>query len=636
MSKKNDKKEVASFNLKDFSIDKVKKAYKKHDQIIEENKIEKCESLIDNNQKVDGWGNNINEITNDSNKNNIEVILDNKKTLNTKQDNIYAKKSNNQNKVNTGIYTNRTIKNMINDLKNVKIDTKKEIIVDDFKFDKNTANDPNAFKSSTVEIKKKKIIKKKNNNGYSSVKIYDKETNEEEIAECPVCFNVNAQTVQLECNHVICFKCASRLFFIVKDKSCPICKTPSNIKLPDQLIKLKCQLCIFIASTHSELINHYRKHAKILCGECIHNKAEFPSEYTLYTAENISQHLKLGTDDENKRSFYGHIYCTFCQRYFYSADVCVKHCRTQHCICTICESMNQRHNYLKNMDELKIHAKEMHYMCEIKGCEGVGYGNNVELVNHLLRAHKIGDGRVLLGNKKNKTVFIMNPFEAEKKNRCKVLGEYNTENKFKGKEWETVDRNEENNFNMKSNGIREFEYVPMPLQLKNFKVSNPKIVLLRRGTESAFEMMPEYLQRKNEMHEQPKIGLKNNMNPSYLNRENIKEDKDYIAFNNLKMKYPDCFEEIYNSFESFKKRKISVDDFFERIEYLLGDKETVRFAVYIVRFCDIDSVKVIEEFGKKYKERITFPKFVKEEVFVYQEEKKDKKIGFKIVDDKKK
>ncbi|KAM0686347.1 hypothetical protein COBT_002432 [Conglomerata obtusa] len=469
----------------------------------------------------------------------------------------------------------------------------------------------------------KKDYRKKNQKEYQFVRVYNKDniysgTNEnvnEDEFECPVCLTASAQTIEFECKHTICFKCTSRLFLLVKDRKCPICKESSNVEVPTHYIRPKCQICQFIATTHAELVNHYKKHGKLLCNECTHNKAEFPSEYTLYTPDNLSKHLNIGLDDENVNGFFGHIYCIFCLKYFYSVESCIKHCRTQHAICTICESLKKRHNYLRNMDELKIHTYELHYMCEFKGCEGIGFGYNSELVEHLLRKHKVGDGRVNLNVKKNKTVHIMNPYEAELKNKEKIRGREKTKSVLQTDyPWQMEENGDINNFNMKTPGIREFTYEPKVKQ--NTPRNNSKLVMLKR-----------------EMVLQPETII-----PAYLKRESLKEEIDRLKYTKeyFQSTFPQFADDIYKIYDTFIKRQISVESFFTKIELIITDKETIKYMTSILMYVDLDSKKVIENYLKVYKENVIFPKFVKKEVKVYKEEKKEKKFGFKIVDIRKK
>ncbi|KAM0678195.1 hypothetical protein BDAP_001210 [Binucleata daphniae] len=707
-----EKKEIASFDLKNFSMKKIQKALEKYENqnkdklennsetvklyTLDKSTIDKqamynaeilpndIQTSIDRNNK---HVKNLNDVNNGKAIKNIKSCTN--KTPADKNQSVYKDNfDSNKNlkfigseNANDEIYVGQ-----IKEEKNMKVAKTKNTRKTNFDNCLITTKDDKMF----IDLTKKKEYTKNAKKDWCNVKTYTKmNDNNSTLYECPICFTESIQNVQLECTHLICFKCISRIYHILKEKQCPICKTAFHIEIPATLTKPKCQLCPFIGSSLFELQNHYKSHGKLLCVECTTNKAEFASEYTLYTTENLGLHLKRGLCEENANNFYGHIYCLFCHKYFYNADACVKHCRKQHALCTICESMKKRHVYLNDMNDLKKHMNDLHFMCTFKGCEGIGFGHNAELVTHLLRIHKIGDGRVDLNPKKRSSVGAFCPYEIEEENKNKIKG--NTKGYVSNASWE-YEKVDENNFSYKDNQRngnnwikREFVFLPKQTEKKSFGAKYNDAQLFKRADQLNIEAenVGLYFGECKETHkgmsnkhdvlktdkkykqliEQSKTATFKKYNsdekhanrktyekitainyteetqkqeiatPEYLKREIIKKEVDFdkTLKNSLTFLYPQFWEEIHKIVCLFLNRQINVETFFERCEFVLGDKDNVKFMSYITKYLDNDSVKVVNEYYKGYKERVTFPPFEKNSRIV-KKQPLEKKYSFKIID----
>lgn len=392
--------------------------------------------------------------------------------------------------------------------------------------------------------------------------------------DCPICYGDEEEIIELECKHSLCTKCASRIFYLMKNPTCPVCKQISNINPPKHYLLYKCQKCNFIANTAPQLINHYKKHNLVTCFECIDNKHEFPSEYILYSIDMLLKHRVYGLKEENQCGFYGHIHCCFCNKYFYDADVCKKHCRVVHCICTICESVGHRHNYYRNITELNQHLKEMHFVCCFNECNGIVFGYQSALDEHLYKRHNVGNGSInLTVNKKVSTVKAMCPYDIENDNK---------------------------NLNRKKT-TKTPPIIQPPKQL----------VPIQENT-----TLPLSLIRTVQKTENIALNLQ-------------------LEF--LKKNYKDHFEELFQKSTKYQQKEITAQIFLECAELLLGGKETIKFADVISRYYEGEPKRVLVEYLREYKKIVMFPKFATTQASISAPPKKEgRRLKFKVFEIKKK
>lgn len=398
-----------------------------------------------------------------------------------------------------------------------------------------------------------------------SKKIIEKEHNDEN--ECPICLNTNETIVNLDCSHKMCERCICRLNVLIKTKQCPVCKQESINCTNKTYMKHKCMLCTHEAKSLVSLIHHYKSHKIILCEECIMHKNEFSDEFVLYSIDEIQTHKRKGTTEEKKNGFYGHIFCHFCKKYFYDADECKKHCRKAHFLCTVCETVENRHQYYNNNADLNLHLREMHYVCDFSECNGISFAHQIGLTEHMLKTHKIGTGTVSLKKEiKIGTVPVMAPYDEESRNAIKTVN---------------VKEKQKNKLAAMQNTSRT---VPIGLDRSIFRQELQPDTLLAEG---------------------------------------------------LKRKYPANHQEFLKASNMYTSHDLSAELFLEKIEMLIGGKETIKFADDIMRYYNADDKRVLKEYLKVYKMQVLFPKFVKSDKQEVIRKKDIKSYGFKIIEIKK-
>ncbi|KAJ3118517.1 hypothetical protein HDU96_000933 [Phlyctochytrium bullatum] len=224
--------------------------------------------------------------------------------------------------------------------------------------------------------------------------------NEEEDL-CHICTDPITFYSVGECNHRICHLCSLRLRALLKDQSCPLCKTalPKVVytadaekpfadydipKLPrvDQklqiyfdevrifedvmiLLRFNCPepTCdVACPDGWPELKRHVQvAHGRQLCDLCTRYQKLFTHEHTLFTASELDKHYKVG--DENDKSFKGHPFCGFCKTHFYGDDELYEHCRKEHEQCFLCSRAGIRHQYYLNYNSLEQHFRADHFAC---------------------------------------------------------------------------------------------------------------------------------------------------------------------------------------------------------------------------------------------------------------------------------
>lgn len=181
--------------------------------------------------------------------------------------------------------------------------------------------------------------------------------------QCPICFDPEPVTVY-ECKHMLYLTCSTRLIYMINDRKCPLCSKESlNLSYTkpveeidrqiQEILSYKCIKCPSKSVNFFFLKKHYlERHSKILCSVCYPAKSTFPFEYQLYTEKTILRHKHLE-----------HVFCSFCNKWFYNTDECKSHCIKIHFQCSLC-----MHKYFNSYNELLIHYSEFHYACQEKEC----------------------------------------------------------------------------------------------------------------------------------------------------------------------------------------------------------------------------------------------------------------------------
>ncbi|KAK1830409.1 hypothetical protein QBC39DRAFT_353931 [Podospora conica] len=261
-----------------------------------------------------------------------------------------------------------------------------------------------------------------------------KEGEQEEDDDTEVCF-ICANPIEhlsvAPCNHSTCHICSLRLRGLYKNKECPHCRTNApyviftddaskkyedyqgrDVTSTDEnigirytseeivgdtvlLLRYNCpeSSCDFAGLGWPDLHRHVRSvHHKKMCDLCTRNKKVFTHEHDMYTDKELGDHMKLGDAKQgNDTGFRGHPLCGFCGERFYDSDKLFEHCRDKHERCFICDRRDSRvPHYYRNYNELELHFKSDHFICNDKQCmekKFVVFESEVDLKGHQLTEH---------------------------------------------------------------------------------------------------------------------------------------------------------------------------------------------------------------------------------------------------------
>ncbi|ESW35216.1 hypothetical protein PHAVU_001G216400 [Phaseolus vulgaris] len=115
-------------------------------------------------------------------------------------------------------------------------------------------------------------------------------------------------------------------------------------------------------------------HKLHMCGLCLEGRKVFICEQKLYTRTQLNQHINTGDSEvdgsESERGgFMGHPMCEFCRTPFYGDNELYMHMSTEHYTCHICQRQHPgQYEYYKNYDDLEIHFRQEHFLCEDEAC----------------------------------------------------------------------------------------------------------------------------------------------------------------------------------------------------------------------------------------------------------------------------
>ncbi|TDL27318.1 hypothetical protein BD410DRAFT_713852 [Rickenella mellea] len=238
-----------------------------------------------------------------------------------------------------------------------------------------------------------------------------------------------------ECNHRTCHVCALRLRALYKKTDCTFCKhpqdtvifttspqdpfsdyVPARIPFKDArlsiafesqemmeetmiVLRFNCpdQDCDYIGSGWSDLKVHVRAmHGKSMCDLCIRLKKVFAHEHTLYSHNQLSQHLptlshRFGKTETKEKIEGGiHPMCEFCRECFFGDDELFSHMRERHEECFVCKRKGVVHQYFRNYDHLEQHFNHAHFPCTQGSClaqKFVVFGSAIDLQAHMVEQH---------------------------------------------------------------------------------------------------------------------------------------------------------------------------------------------------------------------------------------------------------
>ncbi|XP_044492863.1 E3 ubiquitin-protein ligase ZNF598-like [Mangifera indica] len=165
----------------------------------------------------------------------------------------------------------------------------------------------------------------------------------------------------------------------------------------------------------------FHKHKLVMCSLCLEGRKVFICEQKLYTRAQLNQHINTGDSEvdgsESERGgFMGHPICEFCKTPFYGDNELYSHMSTEHYTCHICQRQHPgQYEYYKNYDDLEIHFRRDHFLCEDEGClakKFVVFQSEAEMKRH----NAIEHGGRMSRAKRNAALQIPTSFRYRRSN----------------------------------------------------------------------------------------------------------------------------------------------------------------------------------------------------------------------------
>ncbi|XP_068659153.1 uncharacterized protein [Aristolochia californica] len=162
-----------------------------------------------------------------------------------------------------------------------------------------------------------------------------------------------------------------------------------HYKMIKAMCRLSCRVCDKLAEEQGneglkkrakyrnieQLKGHlFHRHKLFMCSLCLEGRKVFICEQKLYTRAQLNQHISTGDSvvdgsEADRGGFMGHPMCEFCQNPFYGDNELYMHMSTEHYTCHICQRQHPgQYEYYKNYDDLEIHFRNEHYLCENEAC----------------------------------------------------------------------------------------------------------------------------------------------------------------------------------------------------------------------------------------------------------------------------
>ncbi|XP_019441267.1 PREDICTED: zinc finger protein 598-like [Lupinus angustifolius] len=118
----------------------------------------------------------------------------------------------------------------------------------------------------------------------------------------------------------------------------------------------------------------FHRHRLVMCSLCLEGRKVFICEQKLFTRSQLNQHICTGDSEvdgseSDRGGFMGHPMCEFCRTPFYGDNELYTHMSTEHYTCHICQRRHPgQYEYYKNYDDLEIHFRQEHFLCEDEAC----------------------------------------------------------------------------------------------------------------------------------------------------------------------------------------------------------------------------------------------------------------------------
>ncbi|RWR94406.1 zinc finger protein 598-like protein [Cinnamomum micranthum f. kanehirae] len=165
----------------------------------------------------------------------------------------------------------------------------------------------------------------------------------------------------------------------------------------------------------------YHRHRMFMCSLCLEGRKIFICEQKLYTRAQLNQHINTGDSEvdgnESERGgFMGHPMCEFCRNPFYGDNELYLHMSTEHYTCHICQRQHPgQYEYYKNYDDLEIHFRQEHFLCENEAClakKFIVFQSESEMKRH----NAIEHGGHMSRSKRNAALQIPTSFRFRRSN----------------------------------------------------------------------------------------------------------------------------------------------------------------------------------------------------------------------------
>ncbi|BAT86214.1 uncharacterized protein HKW66_Vig0057470 [Vigna angularis] len=159
----------------------------------------------------------------------------------------------------------------------------------------------------------------------------------------------------------------------------------------------------------------FHRHKLHMCSLCLEGRKVFICEQKLYTRAQLNQHISTGDSEvdgsESERGgFMGHPICEYCRTRFYGDNELYVHMSTEHYTCHICQRQHTgQYDYFKNYDDLEIHFRKEHFLCEDEAClakKFVVFQSEAEMKKH----NAIEHGGRMSRSKRNAALQIPTSF----------------------------------------------------------------------------------------------------------------------------------------------------------------------------------------------------------------------------------
>lgn len=165
----------------------------------------------------------------------------------------------------------------------------------------------------------------------------------------------------------------------------------------------------------------FHRHKLFMCSLCLEGRKIFICEQKLYNRAQLNQHIHTGDSEvdgsESERGgFTGHPMCEYCRTPFYGDNELYTHMSTEHYTCHICQRLHPgQYEYYKNYDDLEIHFRQAHFLCEDETClskKFIVFQSESEMKRH----NTIEHGGKLSRSKRNAALQIPTSFRYRRSN----------------------------------------------------------------------------------------------------------------------------------------------------------------------------------------------------------------------------